>query len=420
MIDEFSFTIKYSNKKTIFNQKIVFSSGLNLIYGESGVGKSELGYLLSGLSSSAQSRFEIIDQSIESDIHLVPQNPDQQIIGNSILNELSFNLESLYRNSIDIENELETLIKELLFDVDLERHPATLSGGEKELLNIATARSLQQHVLILDDSLSFLSNKMKSKVVEKLIKDNLIILWFTSDCNDLEYSTSIWEMTANSIQKIQKIPGSNIQKAKLIDGEIGLQASYLNFAYNSNEVFSDLNISMEQFRCLGFVGENGCGKSTLASLLLDVEKPRIGSIDLIGNNNKLINIGFLDQFPERLIGINTIDEFVAKLRVNNILNELQIPVIIQDLEKLNIGWENINSIPGNRLSWTELRIALIGILANCNYDVLILDEPTFGMGQNQKNKIRSYLIRYLEKKHLILISHDKFFLESMCDEIVEL
>ena len=220
--------------------------------------------------------------------------------------------------------------------------------------------------------------------------------------------------------KIESISESNIPKLKLNEGKIGLRTTNLNFAYDSIEIFSNLNLLIKKFRCLGIVGENGCGKSTLASLLLNVEKPNSGSIELISVNNNQNNIGFLDQFPERLIGINTIDEFVAKLIANNILNESQISIVVQDLEKLNIEWEKIYSIPGNRLSWTELRVALICILANCNYDALILDEPTFGMGQNQTNNLRSYLIRYLEKKHLILISHDNLFLESMCDATVEL
>jgi len=415
-----SFRIIYSNRKAASTQEIVFPNGLNIIYGESGIGKSELAKLLTSERKNDEFRFKIEDQSITTDIHIAQQNPDQQIIGNSILNELAFNLECKYTNSTEIKNELEVILKDLLFDVDSSRHPTTLSGGEKELLNISTAQSLNPKVLVLDDSLSFLSSRMKNRVVEKLTRDCITILWFTSDYNDLLYSDSNWEMTEDSICQLESFTKSVMNEISLKRGEISLNTNKLHFAYDANSIFTNLNISINNFRCLGIVGENGCGKSTLALLLLNIEKPSSGKINLTYGRDEQINIGFLDQFPERLIGINTIEEFMTKLISNNILEESKILAIIKDLTELKIDWESIRSVSGNHLSWTLLRIVLICILANCNYDILILDEPTFGMGLKQKNKLRSYLIRYLDKKHLILISHDKLFVESICDEIVEL
>jgi ATPase subunit of ABC transporter with duplicated ATPase domains len=261
---------------------------------------------------------------------------------------------------------------------------------------------------------------MKNRAVERLRNDRITILWFTSDINDLLYSELKWEMTEDSIHRLESFPKSVVDETSLKSGEISLQTTQLNFAYDTNIIFTNLNISIDNFRCLGIVGENGCGKSTLASLLLNIEEPSSGKINLTNDREKQINTGFLDQFPERLVGISTIEELITKLISNNILEEPKIPAIIKDLNELKIDWDSIRSVSGNRLSWTLLRIVLICILANCNYEILILDEPTFGMGLKQKNNLRSYLIRYLDKKHLILISHDKLFVESICDEIVEL
>ena len=52
--------------------------------------------------------------------------------------------------------------------------------------------------------------------------------------------------------------------------------------------------------------------------------------------------------------------------------------------------------------------------------LLILDEPTFGMGFEQKNQLSKYLREIMSQKHLILISHDIAFIDSHCDHVYDL
>ena len=65
-------------------------------------------------------------------------------------------------------------------------------------------------------------------------------------------------------------------------------------------------------------------------------------------------------------------------------------------------------------------MALIIILSHCNYDLLILDEPSFGMGSRQKKQLSKYLKEIMHQKHLILISHDIEFIDSHCDHVYDL
>ncbi|MEE8437136.1 MAG: hypothetical protein V3S22_02235 [Candidatus Neomarinimicrobiota bacterium] len=70
------------------------------------------------------------------------------------------------------------------------------------------------------------------------------------------------------------------------------------------------------------------------------------------------------------------------------------------------------------LPWSTLRLALMIILSQCEYDLLILDEPTFGMGHAQKLILSRLFKEILLKKHLILISHDLDFINSHCDQVM--
>ena len=71
------------------------------------------------------------------------------------------------------------------------------------------------------------------------------------------------------------------------------------------------------------------------------------------------------------------------------------------------------------IPWSSLRMAFIIILAHCDYGVLILDEPTFGLGWNQKLILSQFFKEMLTQKHLILISHDKQFVSAHCDFIYD-
>jgi ATPase subunit of ABC transporter with duplicated ATPase domains len=75
---------------------------------------------------------------------------------------------------------------------------------------------------------------------------------------------------------------------------------------------------------------------------------------------------------------------------------------------------------GVNLPWAVLRNISVVLLAHCNFDILILDEPTFGLGWKQRVILRAFLRECMTKMHLVIVSHDKLFIQSMCDKIIDL
>ena len=420
----FTFTLQFKNSPKQQSKDFDFSSGLHVIYGESGVGKSELINLLADKGKYKSTLFTLKDKNNDSDINVILQNPDLQIISNTVENELAFSLECNSNNTKYIRHQLEEAKNNLLFSVDTTRHPVTLSGGEKELLNISTTLLLPTGIILIDDALSFLSDQLKRKVVEQFRskqQSGNVIIWFTSDEEDLNYGDTKWRFALTEIFKIKLLQLQELQKAKLQNGEINLNIEKLNFYYDiENPIFNKYSESVNNFRCLGIIGNNGSGKSTLASLLLELEKPISGSININCTKNDNIKIGYLDQFPEKLLGTMTLQEFIQLLISNSKLVNQQFDKIFKMLHNNNIAWDDIKDILALDLSWTTLRLSLIIILSNCNYDLIILDEPTFGMGSQQKLNLHSLFNNYLKEKHLILISHDHRFIESICDSTIKL
>ena len=193
MTENFSFDIYFD--KFDFHKTIEFSQGLNIVYGESGSGKSEL--ILSLLQHPIETSgiFSVTQHRNDINYQLVFQNPENQIICPDIESEISFGLECDSRsyNDFDIPAELEKIKLNLPTITDWRRHPSTLSGGEMEMLNLVTAFNTDCDVVFIDDGLSYLNEKSK-KLWVKWIKENYekdkTVIWFTSDLSDLSYSPS--------------------------------------------------------------------------------------------------------------------------------------------------------------------------------------------------------------------------------------
>ncbi|HCN24839.1 MAG TPA: hypothetical protein DIS65_05665, partial [Candidatus Marinimicrobia bacterium] len=173
-------------------------------------------------------------------------------------------------------------------------------------------------------------------------------------------------------------------------------------------------------RSLGIVGENGSGKTTLASLILGINHPDSGAIQLKIKEDNAPTIAYLDQFPERLIGEDTLENLLQKfLSIGKLQFHLRKKCITV-MKRNQIKWDLIKNKSSYDIPWSMLRIALIIILTHCEFDLLILDEPTFGLGWTQKVNLLQYLQRYLRQKHIIVISHDVEFVQSICNVVLSL
>ena len=176
---------------------------------------------------------------------------------------------------------------------------------------------------------------------------------------------------------------------------------------------------MNNVRSIGLAGKNGIGKTTLAQLFTGLLEPTNGSISLLVNNQNP-TIAMLDQFPERILGPNSLESFIQKLIKKEKLNKRLVNKCINQLNSHQINWEIIKTQSALDIPWSTLRVSLIIILSHCNYDLLILDEPTFGFGWEQKEILSQLLCEVLVQKHVILISHDIPFFIAHCDQIYDL
>ena len=401
-----------------------FSAGIHVIFGESGVGKSTFFQKLCGMDTDA-GNFDL--KIHEKPTRTIPvfQNPENQIVSSTLDGELAFSPECVFSDPSQVAYLVDGIKDTLNFIEDGTRHPVTLSGGEKELLNLATALSVKPGLIVIDDGLSFLNSKAKKIQVKSLsnyTKDTgSIIIWLTSDISDLKFGDTVWELTLNSFTEVNKsIPMPNYQHNNHPAGKLHLIADHLTYFYDHKRIIiNDLSIENLETRCFGIIGANGSGKTTIAGIISGMLPDYLGEfqIDIDGESP---TIGYLNQFPEKMLGTVTLGEFILDLQHFGKLNPLVVNQALNMMNEYQINWSIIEHQPAVDVQWTALRLAMIILLGCSNYELIILDEPTFGLGWRQKQTLARFINKILNKKHCIIISHDEQFIHSICDKVLEL
>jgi|TARA_B100001079_G_scaffold31539_1_gene23814 energy-coupling factor transporter ATP-binding protein EcfA2 len=414
---------KLSFPKFGFAETFDFNSGLHVLYGESGSGKSAFVNQILGRDKDYEN-FELSISSCPEEMQKVFQNPDTQIVSSTLEGELAFSLECRSADQEYISAELTKIKEDLFFKSAAHRHPATLSGGEKEMLNVLTACSVRPQLVLIDDGLSFLNTDKKKEVVQYIqdrIDDlNCIVLWFTSDCNDLHFGVTQWELTLQALKPWTGEIKPLLRVEHKTGSTMSITCQNLSFNYDgAADLFDDFNLHIDSFRALGITGANGSGKTTIAKLLLAIEQPESGSIKLCKNSSKA-NIAYLEQFPEKMVGVDSLDVFVQRLLAAGKLDKHKINHAINNLKNCQLEWEQIKEKTALDLPWSTLRLALTIWLLNSEYDLLILDEPTFGLGREQVLTLTRHLQLYVKNKYLLIISHDTEFIYTFCDRVFDM
>ncbi len=219
-----------------------------------------------------------------------------------------------------------------------------------------------------------------------------------------------------------------------------LSTEKLSHSFHDRWLFRDLHFGMQAGDRVALVGINGTGKSTLLKIMAGVMDPDSGTVV----SERGIRVGYLPQEPD-FAHLNTIEDFIysADNKQQQLIKDYERLVesdnydvdelgrISDELTALN-AWEYEHQIKTilNRLQISDFdkkissmsggqqkRLALAKLLID-EPDVYILDEPT--------NHLDIETIEWLEKlltsgnKTVLIVSHDRYFLDHVCQEIREL
>ena len=229
-----------------------------------------------------------------------------------------------------------------------------------------------------------------------------------------------------------------------------LQVSNINKYFNDNHILKDVSFHMNEYDKTALVGINGSGKTTLIRIIMNELDKDSGNISL----NKGISVGYLPQ--NAIIDSDaTIYEEVLKVKealisdeqaLRNMEKEMgdvkgrELEALMEDYHKLEEAFDRAGGYriasdisgtlkglgfseeefgkPVNTLSGGQkTRVALSKLLVGTP-DMIILDEPTNHLDMNSIIWLENYLLNY--KGAVLIVSHDRYFLDRIVDHVVEL
>lgn len=219
-----------------------------------------------------------------------------------------------------------------------------------------------------------------------------------------------------------------------------LAGEQLGHAFNDYWLFKGLTFGVAKGQRVSLVGVNGSGKTTLLRILAEKLKPNEGKVV----KEKGLHVGYLEQDPD-FSGQNTVSDFIYSLdnkqqqlirRYEELIENpdadaTELESLIHDLSEAN-AWEYEHEIKTilQRLSITNLdqeikslsggqrkRLALAKLLID-NPEVFILDEPTNHLDIEMIEWLESFLTT--GQKTIIMVTHDRYFLDNVCNHIIEL
>lgn len=191
-VENVSFKYKNSENKILDNLNFEVKDGeIVAIVGENGSGKSTIGKLISGIiklkyGSITIDDLEIKDKKIQDKIGIVFQNPENQIIFNSIYDELAFSLKGLEKK--EIENRIENSLKQVGMLEHKNNNLYSLSLGQKQRIMIAEVLAKKTKYIILDEPTTMIDSKGKEiiyKIIENLAKEGYTIICITNVAEEI-------------------------------------------------------------------------------------------------------------------------------------------------------------------------------------------------------------------------------------------
>lgn len=485
-------TFSYPNKENFALQNVnlsINSGDFVVVCGQSGSGKTTLLRMLKkeiapygekqGIVYYKGEDVEKLDDKISAQkIGFVFQKPDQQIVTDKVWHELAFGLESLGYDSDYIRLRVGEMANYFGITSLFRKKTTELSGGQKQLMNLASVMAMSPDVIILDEPTSQLDPITANDFITTLKKindelgltviiiehrlqevfpiadkvavmeDGKVICYDTprNVCEKLSNhpmsqgfpsAVRIWQKSGSkgecplTVKEGRNFINLNFSERKLplrntipnTEDIITLKDVFFRYEKGGNDILSGTNLSIKKGEHFCILGGNGSGKTTTLKILAGLLKPYRGKV--IIDNNKMtkkttadfnrLGVAMLPQNPESVfLKSRVIDDYTELCKIKGIEKSTYEDKINSVAEKLGIK-DLLENHPYD-LSGGEIQKCALGKVLISEPKILLLDEPTKGVDAYSKIAL-SKILQEIKSGGvtIITVTHDVEFASIVAD-----
>ncbi|WP_303250911.1 ABC transporter ATP-binding protein [uncultured Senegalimassilia sp.] len=355
-------------------------------------------------------------------IGYVMQDPDAQIVCDTVWHELAFGLENIGTSP----NEIRRRIAEVAhyFGIEPWMHSKTedLSGGQKQLVSLAAVLALRPQLLVLDEPTSQLDPNAVKQFLFILSRVNrelgITVVMATHSPEDAAlYATQRVDLDdpgpiASFDQAAAAMQSRRLQRASLLQhAEIVLDISNLYYRFDRHApwVLRGAFLQVQQATVLALVGGNGSGKTTMLRCLAGVLKPQRGKV----RNALASSQALLPQDPKSLLVCDTVREELMEWADRCGYDQHQARRIGKRMGLADCAEQHPFDLSGGQ----QQKLAIAKLLL-ANPHLLFLDEPTKGLDPQSCAALSQTIKSLTDEGHtIVLVTHDLDFAFATADTV---
>ena len=432
---------------------------LLLVAGASGCGKTTLIRCINGLiprtySGDLEGQVLLDGQDaskmgmarLSQTVGTLLQDPERQIMGSFVLNEVAFGLENLGLPRDEILQRVDETLDYLSISHLRDRETFYLSGGEKQKVALAGVLAMRPSVLLLDEPLASLDPASAQEalavfrrladegvsilLVEHRVEDALSIhpdrvlfmqqgqVTYYGPPDGLAEVVDYRQVKMPApvvIQRAASDPSPVFEPAIKPDGREPLVTfEDVSFSYEEDGpvVIRDVTLTIHHGDVIALLGPNGAGKTTLVKHAIGLLKPRRGSVTVEGHDTRKLSVaeiahtlGYVFQSPSHMLFAPTVREELAFGPQNLDYSQEMIEEGIDRAVDI-VNLKGLEEYPPLALSFgQQKRVSIAAILA-MRSKILVMDEPTAGQDYWNYMAFMDSILQMPGFEAVLFITHD--------------
>lgn len=454
MIELYNVSYQYNGSDTLNlnNFSLTIPKGeCVLLCGKSGCGKSTVTKLVNGIipylsngkknglvTLNNQKIEEIPMYKIAQMVGTVFQNPKSQFFNLDTDSELAFALENQGFPIDEIKKRLEEITNKLHIRHLRNRNIFELSGGEKQLIAIASVYMADPEIFVLDeptanldllaiDTLTEMLMQMKQDGKTILIAEHRLsylkgivdkIVFMENGCLQKIYTNQEFYDLSNNERKqlgLRRLY-DEIEEVSPIShnrNKISIHLNNAKIAYGNKTILDNISFKAYKGDIIGITGSNGVGKTSLCRTICGLHSLSKGSISYLGNVAGIVNrieksYLVMQDVNHQLFGESVEEECIMN---NDVATMQKVDDILNIMGLSLYRKEHPLTLSGGQKQRVAIAVSLL-----LEKDVYVFDEPTSGLDYIAMCAVRKQILNLSEHGATIfLVTHDMELLDTLCN-----
>lgn len=356
------------------------------------------------------------------EVGYVFQDPDNQIVCDSVWHEMAFGLENLGTP----QGEMRRRVAEAsyFFGMGPWFHSDTdaLSGGRKQLLALASTLVMQPRVLLLDEPTAQLDPIAARNFLHALFRVNrelgCTVVVATHEPELMaDYATCAFELVDGAVRPVEdlgrfKCEAALAERGALCDANapaaVSARGAWFRYGRDDDWVLRGLDLEVRQGEVHALVGGNGCGKSTLLALIAGTRRAQRGEV-----RSAISAKAMLPQDPKALFAEERVDEELMEWAHIGGYGADEVQAMMGEL-----GLADRAGLHPYDLSGGQRQMLALGKLLLVHPRLLLLDEPTKGLDRAAREHVAGMIEAARRDGVTVIVStHDLAFVRRVADRV---